>query len=83
LRYHLAPQPPLTAETGSGSTIRIDWKKAKPKQCAMYFNCQYEGNRAIIFDEDDAIPAQAFKLCIAASLTYHRRTKNTTRVLHA
>jgi len=82
----------VTAETGSGSTIRIDWKKAKPKQYAMYFNCQtslvetfrtafptelnYEGNRAIVFDEDEAIPVQPLELCIAASLTYHRRAKD-------
>ena len=29
----------VTAETGSGSTIRIDWKKSEPDQYAMYFNC--------------------------------------------
>ena len=29
----------VTTETGSGSTVRIDWKKAKPTQYAIYFNC--------------------------------------------
>ena len=54
----------------------------------MYFNCQtslvqtfrtlfptefkFEGNRAIVFDEADAMPADALALCIAAALTYHR-----------
>jgi hypothetical protein len=89
----------VTAEIGSGSTIRIDWKKAKPKQYAMYFNCQtslvesfrtafpselnFEGNRAIVFDEDEVIPVQALELCIAASFTYHRRAKSKPRSLLA
>lgn len=31
----------VTAESGSGSTLRIDWKrKAAPSQYAMYFHCQ-------------------------------------------
>ena len=78
----------VTAETGSGSTIRMDWKKATPTQYAIYFNCQtnlvetfrtlfpndfkYEGNRALIFEEDEAIPTEALEFCIAAALTYHR-----------
>ena len=78
----------LTAETGSGSTIRIDWKKSKPTQYAMYFNCQtslvetfliqfpddftFEGNRALVFEEAEAMPVQALRYCIAAALTYHR-----------
>jgi hypothetical protein len=75
--------------TKSGSTIRIDWKKPSPHQYAMYFNCNtrlvetfkelysdtfnYEGNRAIVFDEDDEIPIDELKQCISASLTYHAR----------
>ena len=30
----------LTTASKSGSTIRIAWKKARPTQYAMYFNCQ-------------------------------------------
>ena len=30
----------LTSSTASGSTIRIDWKKKRPNEYAMYFNCQ-------------------------------------------
>lgn len=71
-----------------GSTIRIDWKKNKPNQYAMYFKCtsklvptfrmlysdlfQYEGNRAIIFQLIDHIPEIELKKCIAAALTYHK-----------
>ena len=77
----------VTAQTGSGSTVRIDWKKSDPAHYAMYFNCQtslvatfratflddftYEGNRALVFDVNKAIPLRALKFCIAASLTYH------------
>ncbi|MEO8004668.1 MAG: DUF1801 domain-containing protein, partial [Betaproteobacteria bacterium] len=65
----------VTAQTGSGSTVRIDWKKSDPTHYAMYFNCQtslvetfrtvfsddftYEGNRALVFEVDKAIPLQA------------------------
>lgn len=70
-----------------GSTIRIDWKKKKPDQYAMYFKCtsllvqsfktvfkddfNYEGTRAIIFRMNDKIHEPKLKKCIAAALTYH------------
>lgn len=73
--------------TKNGSTIRIAWKKSKPNQYAMYFNCntilvetfreiykdvfKFEGNRAIVFDENDEIPIEAIKHCIELALTYH------------
>ncbi|SFF26311.1 protein of unknown function (DU1801) [Paenibacillus algorifonticola] len=75
--------------TKSGSTIRIDWKKSSPHQYAMYFNCNtmlvdtfkelfrdifsYEGNRAIVFGDNDEIPVDELKQCISLSLTYHSR----------
>ena len=86
----------VTAETGSGSTVRIDWKKSKPNQYAIYFNCNtnlvetfrtlfpnefvYEGNRALVFEEDEAIPNDALEFCIAAALTYHRRKPGNSTV---
>lgn len=73
--------------TKNGSTIRIAWKKSKPNQYALYFNCntilvetfreiykdvfKFEGNRAIVFDENDEIPIEALKHCIKLALTYH------------
>ncbi|ROZ75685.1 DUF1801 domain-containing protein [Ramlibacter sp. WS9] len=79
----------VTSQTRSGSTVRIDWKKAQPAQYAMYFNCntnlvetfrtlfpkdfKYEGNRAIVFDERESVPVDALRFCIAAALTYHRK----------
>lgn len=79
----------VTSKTRSGSTIRIDWKKAKPAQYCMYFICttnlvetfrtlftndfKYEGNRAIVFEQNDIISKDSLAFCIAASLTYHLR----------
>ena len=77
----------LTAETKAGSTIRIDRVKSGKGGYAMYFHCQttlvatfrelypdaltFDGNRAIIFAEDEEIPADEVRHCIALALTYH------------
>ncbi|MBL1214806.1 MAG: DUF1801 domain-containing protein [Ignavibacteriae bacterium] len=74
--------------TKKGSTIRIDWKKSKPDQYAIYFKCTsklietfkiiygdvftYEGNRAIVFKMKDKIPLAALKHCISLALNYHK-----------
>ncbi len=70
-----------------GSTIRMDWKISKPNEYALYFNCKtkladtfkelygdklnIDGNRAIIFHENDEIPIKEIKHCISLALTYH------------
>ncbi|MBC7954281.1 MAG: DUF1801 domain-containing protein [Cytophagales bacterium] len=80
----------LTSQSKSGSTVRIGWNKKRPTQYAMYFNCQttlvetfrtmfpddftFEGNRALVFDETGAVPTDALAYCIAAALTYHRKS---------
>jgi hypothetical protein len=85
----------LTSKSKSGSTIRIDWKKARPEEYAMYFNCQttlvetfrtlfpkefkFEGNRAIVFKASDAVPADSLAFCVAAALTYHRSREGMPR----
>lgn len=72
-----------------GSTIRMDWKSASPRQYAMYFHCKtklvdtfrqlhgdklkFEGNRAIVFHENDELPIEEIKHCISLALTYHNR----------
>ena len=77
----------ITNASKSGRPIRIAWKKSKPTQYAMYFNCQttlvdsfktifpaafkFEGNRAIVFAEHDELPVAALRICIAMALTYH------------
>ena len=74
--------------TKNGSTIRVGWKKSKPDKYFMFFHCttklvdtfkklyseklNFEGNRAIVFKENDDIPVEELKHCIALSLTYHR-----------
>jgi Domain of unknown function (DU1801) len=79
----------LTAQSKSGSTVRMDWKAKRPEQYAMYFNCQttlvetfktlfpkdfkFEGNRAIVFNVNDPVPREALAFCVAAALTYHRK----------
>ena len=81
----------LTSQTKSGSLIRIDVKKSDPSKYAMYFHCQtnlvnsfktlfpdtfsYEKNRAIIFDENDRVPVNELRTCIAMALTYHLTKK--------
>jgi hypothetical protein len=78
----------LTSQSRSGSTVRIAPKKANPSAYAVYFHCRtdlvdtfrrlfptelkFEGNRAIVFDESDAVPTDSLAFCIAAALTYHR-----------
>ncbi len=75
--------------TPNGSTIRMGWTRTKPEQYALYFHCKtklidtfkaiyneefrFEGNRAIIFKQNDEIPIEALKHCILLSLTYHQR----------
>lgn len=75
--------------TKSGSTVRMDLKKSNPHQYAMYFHCKtklvdtfkelykdkfkFEGNRAIVFDEQDEIPLDELKHCISLALTYRSR----------
>ena len=80
----------LTAETGSGSTIRIDRVKSEPNQVAVFFHCQtglvdsfrelypelsYSGNRAILLDADAKLPEAELRHCIGLALTYHLRKR--------
>jgi hypothetical protein len=76
----------LTAETKSGSTIRIDRVKSAANQYAVYFHCQtdlvatfrelypelsYGGNRSILLNAEDEIFEPALRHCVALALTYH------------
>ena len=79
----------LTSRSKSGSTVRIDWKKSRPGDYAMYFNCQtnlietfrtlfphefqFEGNRALIFNIGSRVPKDAVAFCVSAALTNHLR----------
>lgn len=77
----------IPSTTKNGVAVRIDWKKSKPDQYAIYFHCKttlvmtfqniygdlfkYEGNRAILFSEEDVIPVEALSDCIARALSYY------------
>ena len=80
----------LTAETGSGSTIRIDRVKSADNQVAVFFHCQtdlvatfrelypelrYSGNRAILLDAGRKLPEAELRHCVALALTYHLRKR--------
>ena len=77
----------LTTQTGSGTTIRIDWKPKNPDYLAMYFNCRtslihtirslfpesfhFEGNRALFFKLSEELPEEEIRYCISLALRYH------------
>ncbi|MDI1283432.1 MAG: DUF1801 domain-containing protein [Reyranella sp.] len=84
----------LTAESGSGTTIRIDRLKNRDGY-AIYFHCQsglvdqfrtiypdtftYEGKRAIVLETSDRVPTRALGHCIALALTHHLRKKSGSK----
>jgi hypothetical protein len=59
----------------------------------MYFHCQtnlvetfrtlfpgefrFEGQRAIVFELSDPVPADSLAFCIAAALTYHLKRRSS------
>ena len=75
----------LTPDTKSGSTIRLG--QPKKGGFAIYTHCQtrlmsdfqtlfpddfaYEGNRAIHFETEDALPLEQLSILIKNALTYH------------
>lgn len=86
----------LTTESKSGSLIRIDQVKSQAVKYAMYFHCQttlvdtfkelyrnefkFEGNRSIIFSENDVVPVKELGHCLSLALTYHLNKKLGYRV---
>jgi len=85
----------LTAETKSGSTIRIDQVKSAANQYAVYFHCQtdlvatfrelyprefsFGGNRSILLNARDEIDHPALRHCLALALTYHLNKRKPAR----
>ena len=75
--------------------MQIHWKKSAPTRYAVHFHCQttlvenfralfprdfeFEGNRSIVFDEDDVIPEEKLSVFISAAFTYHRDKKRKRR----
>ncbi|MEM7108212.1 MAG: DUF1801 domain-containing protein [Bacteroidota bacterium] len=74
--------------TKTGSTVRMDWKKKTPDKYYLFFICstelvntfriifgeelQFEGNRAIVLNLNEALPTMALKRCIHLALNYHK-----------
>jgi hypothetical protein len=85
----------LTAESGSGTTVRIDRLKSGDDGYVIYFHCQsglvetfrtiypdtfvYEGKRAIVLRAMDRPPIRALGHCIGLALTHHLRKKSGSR----
>ncbi|MFW2383490.1 MAG: DUF1801 domain-containing protein [Acidimicrobiales bacterium] len=79
----------LTAESGSGSTIRVAPTTSPGADYAMFFICHtnlvsdfralfgdrlsYEGNRGLLFSADEEIPEDEVRRCIEMAFTYHQR----------
>jgi len=77
----------LTAQSKSGSTVRVDAVRAHGDAYAVYFHCQtglvsnfrelypklfsFEGNRAIRFKLGQPVPETELRHCIGLALTYH------------
>lgn len=78
----------LTEESGSGSTIRIDFKEKDPTHVSLFFNCQttlvgkmrrqfpgdfsYVENRQVKIPLTGRLPKRVLAQCIAMALTYHQ-----------
>src|SRR5260370_41227412 len=85
----------LTAETKSGSTIRIDQVKSTANQYAVYFHCQtdlvetfrelypkelsFGGNRSILLNAQAELPEAPLRHCVALALTYHLNKRKSAR----
>lgn len=79
-------EPSYVSKTGS--TIRMDWKEKTPDKYYLFFICntelvntfrvifgdelEFEGNRAIVLDLNEELPASALKRCISLALNYHK-----------
>lgn len=77
----------LTEATGSGSTIRLGWRRDIPECAAIYFICRttlvgdfrerfgdlfrYEGNRAVLVPSSGELAKVPLSMMLSAALTYH------------
>jgi hypothetical protein len=81
----------LTAESGSGTTVRINAVRNDPAKIAMFVPCQtdlvaryrelypgleYEGDRAVRFRIDRSLPEAKVRHMLAMALTYHQRGRS-------
>jgi hypothetical protein len=85
----------LTAQSGSGSTIRLGRVKDSETHAAVLFNCktmlidtfrerfpdqfEYRQNRALLLPVSGALAKQPLAVCLALALTYHRDRRATKK----
>lgn len=81
----------LTAETGSGSTVRLGRPRGRADRAAIYFICHtplvdgfrerfgdlfdYEGNRAVLLPVSGEVARVPLEMMLSAALTYHLRPR--------
>lgn len=86
-------EPAWRPKSGSGTTIRADWKAKSPDQVMIFFDCKTdlidrtrsllsadltcEGNRAIILPISPPIPEDAIKTALGWALSYHLDRKSS------
>ncbi len=85
----------VTAESGSGTTIRLGCDRKEPGIAKLYVPCQtslieqfrgqygellcFSGNRAVVPGAMKPDEQDALRHCIALALTYHATRKRRTR----
>lgn len=87
----------LTAQSKSGSTIRIDQVRGDATKYAMFFHCQsglvplfaelyedelvFEDKRGVVFDVGAPLNEDVVRHCVALALTHHLRKKAKSKVM--
>ncbi len=77
----------LTSKTRAGTTLRLAFYKKRSNTIGVFFNCRtrlagrikelypshfnHDGNRGLLFDTRESLPAEDLKACLALILTYH------------
>ena len=62
-----------TSQKGDVKAVFESYPPTFRELFSEYF--EFDGNRAIVFNEEDDVPIEQLSLCIAMALTYHLDTK--------
>lgn len=84
-------QPSYVSKNKAGTPIRLGVEKKSPGTFGLYVNCStslietvkhiygdkltYDGNRGILFHENDTLPEETLRHVINLAMTYHMNTK--------
>ena len=85
----------LPARPRVGTTVRIASVGSSDRRYGLYVHCRttliptlrarhadlfaYDGNRGVMFDVDDVVPAAELRELVAAAFTYHLERRRGTR----